>query len=74
MGFVRETRLARSRAMLADPACRQTIGEIASHCGFDDPSAFSRSFRRRYGCQPGEVRRELRDTLPLVSSHGAGTL
>lgn len=60
MGYVREARLARSRAMLADAACRLTIGEIALRCGFDDPSAFSRNFRRRFGCQPGDVRREAR--------------
>jgi AraC-like DNA-binding protein len=61
MGYVREVRLERSRAMLADAASRLTIGEIALRCGFDDPSAFSRSFRRRFGCQPGEVRRESRN-------------
>jgi AraC-like DNA-binding protein len=61
MGYVREVRLARSRAMLADAASRLTIGEIALHCGFDDPSTFSRSFRGRYGCQPGELRRESRN-------------
>jgi AraC-like DNA-binding protein len=64
MGYVREARLACSRALLEDAACRQTIGEIALHCGFDDPSAFSRSFRRRYGCQPGDVRREARGNPP----------
>jgi AraC-like DNA-binding protein len=48
--------------MLADAASRLTIGEIALRCGFDDPSSFSRSFRRRYGCQPGDVRRELHDS------------
>jgi AraC-like DNA-binding protein len=61
MGYVREARLERSRAMLADTACRLTIGEIAQRCGFDDPSSFSRGFRRRYGCQPGDVRREARN-------------
>ena len=57
MGYVREVRLLRSREMLADPACQRSIGEIAQLCGFDDPSAFSRGFRRRFGCPPGEVRR-----------------
>jgi AraC-like DNA-binding protein len=60
MGFVREVRLRRSREMLADADSCLTIGEIAQLCGFDDPSAFSRSFRRRYGCQPGDVRRAAR--------------
>jgi AraC-like DNA-binding protein len=60
MGYVRDVRLGRSRDMLADAECRLTIGEIAQLCGFDDPSTFSRSFRQRYGCQPGDVRRESR--------------
>jgi len=64
MGYLREARLARSHAMLADAACRLTIGEIALLCGFDDPSTFSRGFRRRYGCQPGDVRREARVMTP----------
>lgn len=61
MGYIRDVRLARSREMLADAACRLAIGEIAQLCGFDDPSAFSRGFRQRYGCQPGDVRRESRN-------------
>jgi AraC-like DNA-binding protein len=63
MGYVRDVRLARSREMLADVTCRRTIGEIAVLCGFDDPSVFSRSFRTRYGCQPGEIRRAARSTV-----------
>jgi AraC-like DNA-binding protein len=43
--------------LLADPACRHSIAAVAWLCGFEDPSAFSRGFRRRFGCQPRDVRR-----------------
>ncbi|MGM9803179.1 MAG: helix-turn-helix domain-containing protein [Muribaculaceae bacterium] len=29
-----------------------TIAEIASECGFDEPSAFSHAFRKAFGCTP----------------------
>jgi AraC-like DNA-binding protein len=59
MDHIRDRRLARSRDMLADPSCRLPVAEIASLCGMDNPSAFSRAFRQRYGCSPGEMRRQL---------------
>ena len=59
MDHIRERRLARSREMLADPSCRLPVAEIASLCGMDNPSAFSRAFRQRYGCSPGEMRRQV---------------
>lgn len=60
MGHVLERRLARSQEMLADPACQQSIAAIGWMCGFEDQSTFSRSFRRRFGCQPRDVRRQAR--------------
>ena len=55
--FVREQRLTRARAMLADPAQRQRrVLEIAMDSGFDDFSAFSRAFRRHFGITPTEAR------------------
>jgi AraC-like DNA-binding protein len=60
MGHVQECRLLRSRELLADPACRHSIATVAWLCGFEDPSAFSRGFRRRFGCQPRDVRRVAR--------------
>jgi len=55
--FVREQRLMRARAMLADPAQRhRRVLEIALDSGFDDVSAFSRAFRRQFGMSPGEAR------------------
>jgi AraC-like DNA-binding protein len=64
MDYIREARLRRSRTMLADPECRLPIAEVASLCGMDDPSAFSRAFRQRYGCSPVDVRREARQVSP----------
>lgn len=60
MGYVQERRLLRSRELLADTACRHSIATVAWLCGFEDPSAFSRGFRRRFGCQPRDVRRAAR--------------
>jgi AraC-like DNA-binding protein len=60
MDHIRDMRLNRCREMLADPDCRLPVAEIASLCGMDNPSAFSRGFRRRFGCSPGELRRQAR--------------
>jgi AraC-like DNA-binding protein len=60
MDHIRDTRLRRCHDMLTDPACELPIAEIASHCGMDDASSFSRGFRRRFGCSPGDVRRQAR--------------
>jgi AraC-like DNA-binding protein len=46
MDYIRETRLNRCREMLADPARHLPIAEIATLCGIDNSSAFSRGFRR----------------------------
>jgi AraC-like DNA-binding protein len=54
---VRDARLERARAALADPAQRhRRVLAIALESGFDDFSAFSRAFRRRFGMTPSEVR------------------
>jgi AraC-like DNA-binding protein len=58
MGHVQEHRLLRSQTMLPDPACRLAIAGIAHACGFEDPSTFSRRFRRRFGCQPRDTREQ----------------
>jgi AraC-like DNA-binding protein len=45
--------------MLADPGfAAWTIGAIAYEAGFGDLSHFNRSFRRRYGASPSDVRNE----------------
>jgi AraC-like DNA-binding protein len=47
------------RAELAErqvPNPRRSLTEIAQELGFSEPSAFSRWFRRRFGCSPSEWR------------------
>ena len=50
---VRGLRLDRCAALLADPGVTATVTEIAAAHGFDDPTSFSRAFRRRFGVSPG---------------------
>ena len=55
--FVRDARLESVRAALADPLQRQRrVLQIVLDNGFDDFSAFSRAFRRRFGMTPTEAR------------------
>jgi AraC-like DNA-binding protein len=55
--FVRQERLKRARSMLLSPRFRgRRIAEIAYAVGFNDLSYFNRSFRRRFGRSPSEVR------------------
>jgi AraC family transcriptional activator of tynA and feaB len=53
---VRNRRLDRAAAVLADPASTATVTAVAAAHGFDDPTAFARAFRRRFGLAPREVR------------------
>jgi AraC-like DNA-binding protein len=49
------------RAELAErllPNPRRSLTEIAEELGFSEPSAFSRWFRRRFGCSPTQWRRQ----------------
>jgi len=41
----------------------RTIGEVASHVGYGDPSRFAMHFRRRFGETPQHFRQRLRRTL-----------
>ena len=55
--FVREERLKRARTMLITPDFDSLrISEIAYQVGFNDLSYFNRTFRRRFGASPGELR------------------
>jgi AraC-like DNA-binding protein len=59
--FVLGQRLARVRSMLEDPRhLGRTISAIAFECGFSDLSYFNRTFRRRYGSTPSDVREQAR--------------
>jgi AraC-like DNA-binding protein len=56
--WVRDERLRRCRADLADPNMRESsIGAIAGRWGFRSPAHFTRSFSSRYGLTPSELRR-----------------
>jgi AraC-like DNA-binding protein len=59
--YIREERLRRCRADLADPLLDgRSVAEIGARWGFPDPVAFSRVFKRAYGLPPGQYRRALR--------------
>jgi AraC-like DNA-binding protein len=52
-----QQRLARAYEMLADVSKFYiTISAIAFECGFGDLSYFNRTFRRRYGATPSDIR------------------
>ncbi|MGH8921422.1 MAG: helix-turn-helix domain-containing protein, partial [Actinomycetes bacterium] len=53
---IRRARLAAARAILADPADRRPIADIAAQVGLTNPAHFSRLFRRQYGGSPRELR------------------
>src|SRR5262249_27705127 len=55
--FLRDQRLVRAHRLLSDTRLAdRTIGAIAFDAGFGYLSYFNRTFRRRYGAPPGEVR------------------
>ena len=57
--FVLGRRLAQAHRLLIDPRlARRAISSIAFDVGFGDLSYFNRSFRRRYGATPSEVRND----------------
>jgi AraC-like DNA-binding protein len=55
--FVVEQRLAQAHRRLTDPRfAARAISAIAFEVGFGDLSHFNRTFRRRFGATPSEVR------------------
>ncbi|WP_424811735.1 helix-turn-helix domain-containing protein [Roseococcus sp. YIM B11640] len=54
--YIRRQRLEACYAALANPEGTTPIGQIASAYGFEDPSVFSRVFRREFGFSPSDVR------------------
>jgi len=55
--YVMEQRLERAHRLLSDPQlCERTLTAIAFAVGFNDLSHFQRSFRRRYGRPPSDLR------------------
>lgn len=56
--FVLLLRLDRSRQLLRSPQhAASTVASIAHACGFGDLSYFNRTFRRRYGITPSDLRK-----------------
>ncbi|GAA2332648.1 helix-turn-helix domain-containing protein [Streptomyces cuspidosporus] len=57
--WIRRQRLEGARHDLSDPAQRGTaVCRISARWGFSHPAAFSRAFRRGYGCSPQEYRQQ----------------
>ncbi len=54
--YIQKLRLEASHAALSDERDARSIAQVAEACGFHDPSAFSRAFRREFGATPSEVR------------------
>jgi AraC-like DNA-binding protein len=55
--FLLDQRLARAHRMLSNPLlAERTISAIAYEAGFGDLSHFNRTFRRRYGATPSDIR------------------
>jgi AraC-like DNA-binding protein len=76
--FVRDQRLACAHRMLTDPRLAyRTISAIAFDVGFGDLSYFNRTFRRRYGVTPGEIKQSALKAGHCCtvgqSARGAGT-
>jgi AraC-like DNA-binding protein len=60
--FVLERRLERAQSLLRSPEhMARSISEVAYEVGFGDLSYFNRSFRKRYGVTPSEMRRAQTD-------------
>jgi transcriptional regulator GlxA family with amidase domain len=63
--FVLLARLNRAHRMLTDPQFSdRTVSSLAFETGFGDLSYFNRSFRRRYGATPSDVRSSARKQQP----------
>jgi AraC-like DNA-binding protein len=59
--FVLDARLTRAHRMLVDPRLANLkVGAVACEAGFGDLSYFNRTFRRRYGATPSDVRAQAR--------------
>ena len=56
-GFVLARRLDRAMQRLTDAEDARPVSEIAFDVGFGDLSYFNRTFRKRFGLTPSQVRR-----------------
>lgn len=53
--FIQAIQMERAVALLTSNP-EMTVTEIANLCGYDEPSTFSHTFRRIYGCSPSQYR------------------
>lgn len=67
MGALREVRLQRARAVLERGGWIH-LGALAWHCGFADPSHFSRAFKARFGATPSDWQQHARALKPQASA------
>lgn len=65
--YLKRYRLARAAQMLRETD--ESVSDIYSSCGFSDGSYFSRSFRKIYGCRPGEYRNRARGMQEMPVDH-----
>ncbi|MEP7311001.1 MAG: AraC family transcriptional regulator [Pseudomonadota bacterium] len=64
---IRQRRLERAAEDLQDPAqAVRSVTEIALSLGFESSAHFTRTFRKRYWCTPGEWRKRRQGSTPLV--------
>lgn len=54
---IQRERLRQAHRVIADPGETRTIHEIGAEIGFEEPTAFSRAFRREFGYAPSALRR-----------------
>lgn len=67
--FMLDRRLAHVRRALCDPGDARHIGVLAADFGFPDASHFSRTFRKRFGMTPAEMRRQGRNAPAGTDMH-----
>lgn len=67
MQYLIRYRLSKGALLLINT--NKSIAEISTRCGFDSPSNFSLTFKRKYQCSPREYRKNnktlLSSALPL---------
>ncbi|MBS7813602.1 helix-turn-helix domain-containing protein [Roseococcus pinisoli] len=69
--YIQRQRLLRCRELLGDISNTASIGAVAASVGFDDPSQFSRSFKREFGLSPTDLRAMALENLSLPRAEAA---
>lgn len=61
--YIRDIRLGQAEELLINNVA--TVSEIAYRVGFSSPSYFHKCFQEKYGCSPGEFKKNAEDTATL---------